>query len=102
LIRLEDTARKQDKNSRTAVHAAAEAGFKDTLKPLLLESNYDVNQQDYQGRSMVHWAASCDWQDIFSTIVETADVNLTKRDHDGEPRYTSQLCADAPTYSSIS
>jgi ankyrin repeat protein len=53
LLRYGASVRLQDRNGRTAAHAAADAGFKDTLMCLLQNDDVDVNQRDHQGRNLM-------------------------------------------------
>ncbi|KAF9891553.1 hypothetical protein FE257_004020 [Aspergillus nanangensis] len=74
--------RLQDRNGRTAAHAAADAGFKDTLALLLNFRDLDPSQRDHQGRNLVHWAASIDCVDIIETIIRKwPDVDLLRKDN---------------------
>ncbi|RYP68053.1 hypothetical protein DL771_006894 [Monosporascus sp. 5C6A] len=75
--------RLQDRNGRTAAHAAADAGFKDTLMVLLSAPDIDVNQKDLQGRNLVHWAATLDCVDVMELIVRKPGAKISCRDNMG-------------------
>ena len=76
------SVRLQDRNGRTAAHAAADSGFKDTLVILLGAEDIDPCQRDHQGRNLVHWAASIDCVDVMEMIVrQWPHVELTRKDN---------------------
>lgn len=73
--------RLQDRNGRTAAHAAADAGFKDTLMLLLTSPGTDVNQKDHQGRNLIHWAATIDSLEVIKTVLQMPGAEISRRDN---------------------
>ncbi|KAH7187135.1 ankyrin repeat-containing domain protein [Fusarium oxysporum] len=76
--------RLQDRLGRTAVHEAADAGFKDTLMLLLQHGGIDPNQRDHEGRNLVHWAATLDCVDVMDMVCQMPGVKLDQRDRHGK------------------
>jgi ankyrin repeat protein len=97
LLKFGASARFQDRNGRTAAHAAADAGFKDALMLLLRAPDCDVNQRDHQGRSLVHWAASCDWLDVVQAVIEKPGADLARRDKYGKTALDIARLCRCPT-----
>jgi len=56
----------QDRNERTAAHAAADAGFKDDLVALLKDGRVHGNQRGHQGSNLVYWVATLDCVDVIA------------------------------------
>jgi ankyrin repeat protein len=84
LLKHGASARLQDRNGRTAAHAAADAGFMDTLTVLVRADDVDVNQRDHQGRNLVHWAATIDCVDVMEEVLQRQPtVEIARRDNMG-------------------
>ena len=77
------SAQIQDRNGRTAAHAAADSGFADTLRVLLHSGNVDPNQRDSEGRNLVHWAATVDCVDVMHRLSRMPGIEIAKKDHHG-------------------
>lgn len=93
LLRHGASARIQDVAGRTAVHTAAVEGSADALRPLILESDFDLDDADEQKRSLVHWAASCDWDYLMKMVLEIPDIDPKKRDYHGRnASHVAALC----------
>ena len=83
LLKTGANIRFQDRNGRTAAHAAADAGFEDALVLLLGAPGLDANQRDNMGRNLVHWVASCEWTNVVATVLQQPDADLMCRDRYG-------------------
>ncbi|KAM0422158.1 hypothetical protein ACHAPD_000601 [Fusarium lateritium] len=74
----------QDRLGRTAVQAAADAGFKECLILLLESGRVDPTQRDIEGRSLVHWIATLDCVDAMEMVSEMPGAKLDQRDRHGK------------------
>ena len=78
-VEMHETKIVFNKNSHTALHIAAEEGFKD-IAELLLEHGADVNLQDGKGDTPLHYAArNFDAEMICFLVKKGADVNARNR-----------------------
>ncbi|KAM0410250.1 hypothetical protein ACHAPZ_000845 [Fusarium culmorum] len=74
----------QDRLGRTAVQAAADAGFKECLILLLESGRVDPSQRDIEGRSLVHWVATLDCVDTMELVSEMPGAKLDQKDRHGK------------------
>ncbi|KAF4415275.1 ankyrin repeats (3 copies) domain-containing [Fusarium acutatum] len=75
----------QDRLGRTAFQDAADAGFKECLLLLLLESGRaDPSQRDIEGRNLAHWAATLDCVDAMELTSKMSGAKLDQQDHHGK------------------
>ncbi|UZP34905.1 hypothetical protein NXS19_002721 [Fusarium pseudograminearum] len=74
----------QDRLGRTAVQAAADAGFKECLILLLESGRVDPSQRDIEGRSLVHWVATLDCVDAMELVSEMPGAKLDQKDRHGK------------------
>ena len=78
-VEMHETKIVFNKNPHTALHIAAEKGFKD-IAELLLEHGADVNLQDGEGDTPLHYAArNFDAEMICFLVKKGADVNARNR-----------------------
>ena len=78
-VEMHETKIVFNKNPHTALHIAAEKGFKD-IAELLLEHGADVNLQDGEGNTPLHYAArNFDAEMICFLVKKGADVNARNR-----------------------
>lgn len=78
-VEMHETKIVFNKNPHTALHIAAEKGFKD-IAELLLEHGADVNLQDGKGDTSLHYAArNFDAEMICFLVKKGADVNARNR-----------------------
>lgn len=74
----------QDRLGMTAVHVAADSGFRDTLMILLRTGRADANQRDHLGRNLVHWVATLDCLEAVHELSRQKDIRWTQRDNYGK------------------
>ena len=78
-VKMYETKIVFNKNLHTALHIAAEKGFRD-IAELLLEHGADVNLQDGEGNTPLHYAArNFDAEMICFLVKKGADVNARNR-----------------------
>lgn len=83
----------QDRLGMTAVHVAADSGFRDTLMILLRTGRADANQRDHLGRNLVHWVATIDSLEVLHELSRQRDVRWTQRDNYGkQPVDIAYIC----------
>lgn len=93
LLRHGASAQLEDVNGQLPVHIAARHGYQDTVHPLIVDSDFDVNQTDQQRRTLLHWVASHDWVSILRLVLDLPEVDIHKRDCNGRTAlHIAALC----------